>query len=102
MLVGQGASDTIYGGSSVGDQITVNSQAALVYGGPGHDTITAGDGNDTIYAGAGGAVVHAGSGDDLIEGGAGNDALYAPVTATTRLTAAGVRTCSMLAREPTR
>ena len=72
--------DTIYGGTSIGDEITYNTDGSIATGilwNIDGDTISLGKGNDVVYAGAGNDSIIATSfnktDNNVIYAGAGND-----------------------------
>jgi Ca2+-binding RTX toxin-like protein len=84
-VTGQVTSITIHGlGGDDFIAIGPGIMGALIYGGPGNDTISGGDGNDSIYGedgddslmgGGGNDYLSGGNGNDYLNGGAGNDTL---------------------------
>ena len=75
-----GDGDTVFGGQD-GDSLNyaASTEANLLYGNLGNDTLTGGAGNDTVYGG---------QGDDSIVGGAGTNELWGNLGADT-ITGAG-------------
>jgi hypothetical protein len=75
-VVGYGGNDVINlnSGAVAGQQAI--TRPAVIWGGDGHDRITAGMGHDIVYAGAGDDRVWGNGGDDQLVGEAGADTLY--------------------------
>src|SRR5262245_46625435 len=69
-----GASDTIYGGTSLSPFTSTGNDT--LFGGDFADLLYGGDGLDTLYGGTGNDVLRGDDADDILIGGAGNDTLY--------------------------
>ena len=67
----------LHGGSDDDVLESLNSQANLLYGHDGNDTLIGGTGQDTLYGGNGDDTLLGGTGQQTLYGGAGNDILVA-------------------------
>ena len=63
-------------GTDGNDWLSSYSQAAILYGGFGHDTLYGSTGADTLEGGIGNDTLWGRDGNDLLKGGAGNDILH--------------------------
>jgi uncharacterized repeat protein (TIGR01451 family) len=69
VAIGQAASNYIY----VSPQVTLS---AILYGGPGNNTLLAGGGNSVLVGGTGNNMLLGGPGDNILIGGLGSSRLY--------------------------
>jgi len=63
-------------GGSGNDTLTGDTNANIIYGGPGDDHIYGGGGTDTLYGDGGDDVIEGEAGNDFIYGGTGLNTLY--------------------------
>lgn len=91
LLLGEFAGTVVGGTGSdwVRAQSAAGSNALLLQGNAGNDTLEGGNGNDRVFGGVGTDVLYGGAGNDNLIGGGGNDLLQGGAGADTMAGGAG-------------